>query len=87
MKIDQISILSDNYCYVLESADAVAVVDPGDAETVVNFLKERDLTVTHILNTHHHGDHIDGNAALKEEYRARFSSGRPATEFPIWIAE
>ena len=70
MKIEQIPILSDNYCYVLESGDAVAVVDPGDAGPVLRFLKERGLRVTHILNTHHHGDHINGNAAVKEAYQA-----------------
>ena len=70
MKITSIPILQDNYCYVIEAADAVAVVDPGEAEPIVKFLKERGLNVTHILNTHPHGDHIHGNSALKETYHA-----------------
>jgi hydroxyacylglutathione hydrolase len=32
--------------------------------------------VTHILNTHHHADHIDGNAALVAKYAAKLIAPR-----------
>ena len=33
-------------------------------------LKREGLTLTHILNTHHHGDHTGGNLALKQAFGA-----------------
>ena len=36
------------------------VVDPGDAAPVMKFLAERKLTLSTILITHHHADHIGG---------------------------
>jgi hydroxyacylglutathione hydrolase len=64
--------LSDNYVYLLHDAasGATAVVDPGEAAPVEAALAERGWTLTHILNTHHHADHIDGNEALKAKYGA-----------------
>ena len=64
--------LSDNYVYLLHDAasGATAVVDPGEAAPVEAALKQRGWTLTHILNTHHHADHTDGNATLKAQYGA-----------------
>lgn len=46
-------------------ADAI-VVDPGfEPDLILDYLRERGLTVAAILNTHGHVDHIAGNAALK----------------------
>jgi len=45
------------------------VVDPGlEPELILEFLEEQELTPAVILNTHGHGDHIGGNAALKKAY-------------------
>jgi hydroxyacylglutathione hydrolase len=44
---------------------ATAVIDPPQAEPVLEALAERDWVLTHILNTHHHWDHVGGNLALK----------------------
>ncbi len=64
--------LSDNYVYLLhdQATGATAVVDPGEAAPVEAALAERGWTLTHILNSHHHADHIDGNTALKTKYNA-----------------
>jgi len=43
-----------------------AVVDPGDAAPVLAHLDRERLTLSAILNTHHHGDHVGGNAKLLE---------------------
>jgi glyoxylase-like metal-dependent hydrolase (beta-lactamase superfamily II) len=51
-------------------ADAV-VIDPGlEPELIVEVLRDEDLTVDAILNTHGHGDHIGGNEDLKRRYAA-----------------
>lgn len=51
-----------------ERSDAL-VVDPGlEPEMILDFLTEQQLTPTAILNTHGHGDHIGGNAAMKAAF-------------------
>lgn len=48
--------------------DAV-VIDPGlEPEAILGFLREKQLSVGAILNTHGHADHIGGNGALKEAF-------------------
>ena len=44
------------------------LVDIGDVEPVVSFLKEKNLTVEGVLLTHAHFDHIYGLEALVEYY-------------------
>ncbi|MAZ75749.1 MAG: hydroxyacylglutathione hydrolase [Micavibrio sp.] len=65
-----VPILSDNYSYILEKNGDVAVIDPGQPEPIINELKNRDLTPSIILNTHHHSDHIAGNKAIMDQYGA-----------------
>jgi len=59
----------DNFIFVLEGPDRqCAAVDPGDSAPVFSFLAERKLSLTHILCTHHHADHIGGVAELKAAF-------------------
>ena len=52
-------------CHVLSHAGLAVVVDPGgDPAEVLEHLKAQKLTLTHILVTHLHFDHIYGCAAL-----------------------
>lgn len=45
------------------------VIDPGlEPHLILDLLKEEQLTVAAILNTHGHGDHIGGNADLKQAF-------------------
>lgn len=68
LEIHQIPVLSDNYVYLAHSAATgeTAVIDPAVAEPVLDALKAKGWTLTHILNTHHHGDHTGGNLQLKQ---------------------
>ena len=70
LTIHRIPARKDNYFWlaVEPTAGAVAIVDPGDAAPVRDKLKELGLPLTHILNTHHHNDHIGANLELKEEF-------------------
>jgi len=57
--------LADNYiCLVHNSSEAVAV-DPGDDRPVLAELGRLGLRLTHVLLTHHHGDHAAGAGPLK----------------------
>lgn len=60
---------SDNYVWTLRDAGHAAVVDPGDARPVLEYLKREKLELVAILNTHHHADHVGGNAELREHFR------------------
>lgn len=55
---------SDNYIWTIRDASHAAVVDPGDAQPVIDYLQREKLQLAAILNTHHHADHVGGNAAL-----------------------
>ena len=63
-----IPAFSDNYIWLLREGRHAAVVDPGDAAPVQAYLDREQLTLTAIINTHHHGDHVGGNAALLARY-------------------
>jgi hydroxyacylglutathione hydrolase len=59
---------SDNYVYLVVADNACTVVDPGESGPVRKALAVRELTVSDILLTHHHSDHIGGCRELAEEY-------------------
>ena len=70
LEIRRIPVLKDNYVWLARepASGATAVVDPAVVDPVVDALKAEGWTLTHILNTHHHGDHTGGNLALKKAY-------------------
>jgi hydroxyacylglutathione hydrolase len=72
LKIEIVPALSDNYNFLLTAtgSDAVGIVDPSEAAPIVAALERRNLRLTHILNTHHHRDHIGGNEELRARYGA-----------------
>jgi hydroxyacylglutathione hydrolase len=68
LDIVRIPVLKDNYVWLVRSGDAVAVVDPAVDGPVETELAARDWRLTHILNTHHHNDHVGANLALKARH-------------------
>ena len=68
MIVNVIPCLSDNYSYCIVDPDTkkVAIVDPAEFDAVDSFLEKNNLSLDFILNTHHHGDHVDGNQPLKK---------------------
>ena len=70
LQIDIFPCRSDNYGALLHDPQAglTAAIDAPEAAAVEKALRARGLKLTHILTTHHHGDHVEGNLALKEKW-------------------
>lgn len=77
-RVHILPVLADNYCYLVGSDRDYAVIDPGDAQPVIDWLGPR-RTLSRIYITHHHPDHTGGIAALKARYPAAIVIG-PAAE-------
>ena len=72
LEISAIPAFDDNYIWLLTAGGkACAVVDPGDADPVLEVLEQRRLELSYILLTHHHYDHVGGVSALLEKYQAK----------------
>ncbi|TNE37704.1 MAG: hydroxyacylglutathione hydrolase [Alphaproteobacteria bacterium] len=69
LEIHQIPVLNDNYLYLFKEPESglVGIVDPAVAGPVLDKCRELGWTLTHIINTHHHGDHTGANLELKEK--------------------
>ncbi len=74
MDVSIIPILEDNYAYVIQSGDMVGVVDPGEAGPVIAYLEQHNLNLDWIINTHHHWDHVGGNAELVVKYDCKVAA-------------
>lgn len=70
MRAVALEAFSDNYIWAIHSPDtnAICIVDPGDAQPVIDYIESHNLTLETILITHHHNDHIGGVQTLKNRY-------------------
>ena len=68
LDILQFACRSDNYGVLIhdEAAGMTAAIDAPDAEPILANLQDKGWRLTHLLITHHHGDHTAGNLQLKE---------------------
>lgn len=57
---------ADNYIWTLHNGRQALVVDPGDAQVVLEALQANNLQLEAILVTHHHADHVGGVAELRD---------------------
>ncbi len=66
LQIRPIPAFDDNYIWLLTEPPActAVVVDPGDADPVLETLATEGLTLSAVLVTHHHGDHVGGLGEL-----------------------
>jgi hydroxyacylglutathione hydrolase len=83
MQIEIVPCLTDNYAYLIKSGAHCAVVDPSEAAPVKAALDRLGWRPGHILNTHHHNDHVGGNLELKQIYGAKIvGPGKDAARIP-----
>ena len=65
--------LTDNFGYLIHdpATKATASIDAPEAAPIIKALEREGWTLTDILVTHHHGDHVGGVAELKQKYGCR----------------
>jgi hydroxyacylglutathione hydrolase len=68
IQVFPVRAFKDNYIWTLRRGPHAVVVDPGDATPALDYLRAEKLTLTAILNTHHHADHVGGNAELLRHF-------------------
>jgi hydroxyacylglutathione hydrolase len=66
LEVVQVPVLADNYVYLAHDSASgeTAVIDPAVAEPVLAAASARGWTITQVLNTHWHPDHVGGNLAI-----------------------
>jgi hydroxyacylglutathione hydrolase len=81
LEIEQFLCLSDNIGVLVHdsSTGATASIDAPDAEPILAVLANHGWTLSDILLTHHHADHVQGVPALKTAFPHVRVSG-PAAE-------
>ncbi|MEO5354257.1 MAG: hydroxyacylglutathione hydrolase [Magnetococcus sp. XQGC-1] len=82
--VEPIPALKDNYIWLFPTGErAWAAVDPGESDPVIRHLEGQEATLSHILLTHHHHDHIGGVEALRAHFGAQvIGSGKDAHRLP-----
>ena len=67
LQVWPIPAFDDNYIWCIHDGNSALVVDPGDANPVLQYLADSKLYLKGILITHHHADHVGGILKLLEE--------------------
>ena len=75
MPLDLVTVpcLRDNYAFLIHDAQtgATAVIDVPETGPILDALRSRGWSLTDILITHHHDDHIAGVEGLRKQTGAR----------------
>ena len=73
MHIEIIRCLQDNYSYLIldNTNNTACVVDPGEAKPIIDYIEKKEINLKFILNTHHHGDHVNGNLEIKKKFNSK----------------
>jgi hydroxyacylglutathione hydrolase len=89
IEIVPLQALKDNYVWTLRNATHAAVVDPGEARPVLEYLAREKLQLAAILATHHHPDHVGGIPQLLAAHRVPVygPKGEPIPTLTCSIAE
>ncbi|MEX6507277.1 hydroxyacylglutathione hydrolase [Jiella sp. M17.18] len=72
LQIRQFTCRSDNFGVLVHAPErgTTIAIDAPEEGPILAELDDAGWTLTHILTTHHHGDHVAANEALKARFRA-----------------
>lgn len=65
MTLNPLPAFADNYIWMVHDGQRALVVDPGDAQPVLDALRHDGVQLEAILVTHHHLDHTGGIDTLR----------------------
>ena len=70
LTIEQFTCRSDNFGVLIHdpAADLTAAIDAPEEAPIRARLAEKGWRLDAIFTTHHHGDHVEGNAGLKADF-------------------
>lgn len=73
VRIEQFLCRTDNFGILLHDAQSgeTAVVDAPEEAAILAAIARTGWKPTMILTTHHHGDHVEANLALKQRFKLR----------------
>ncbi|GGB49034.1 hydroxyacylglutathione hydrolase [Shewanella inventionis] len=81
-KVHTIAAFKDNYIWLIHQigSSKAYVVDPGCAQSVIDYLATTTLNLVGVLITHHHSDHTGGIAQLQQHFDHRLVVYGPSNE-------
>ena len=70
VSVEIINQLNDNYSYLISSKEnnSSIIIDPAEADKILDILKKKKLILDYIFITHHHSDHTSGVIDLVKTY-------------------
>lgn len=73
VKCFEFNFLPVNTYVIWDETDEAAIIDPGcfypeESKTLATFIKDNNLKVKLLLNTHLHFDHVFGNSFVEDTY-------------------
>ncbi len=68
IQITPLEAFNDNYIWAIHNDQHCYVVDPGQSHPVNAYLEHKQLTLSGILITHHHHDHVGGLVELQHQH-------------------
>jgi len=73
---------SDNYGVLVHDAGTgqTACIDAGDAQATLNALNAQSWSLSHLLITHHHGDHTAGLMKIKQATQCLVIGPKPVSQ-------
>lgn len=80
--VDVFMCRSDNYGYLVHDVETrkTAAIDAPDAGAIVAALNHRGWTLTDVIITHHHRDHVEGLPMLKSDFDITVTGPRAEAE-------
>ena len=78
LEIITIPCLSDNYAFLAHDAVSgeTAVIDVPEAGPIIDALAKTGWSLSHVLLTHHHADHVQGLSELLAKHPAKVVGAR-----------
>ena len=63
----------DNYSYIIidKSTKIAAVIDPSEAQPIIDKCTELNISPQFVINIHHHFDHTDGNLEVATRFNSK----------------